>query len=305
MICSEEKRLANQTNALKSTGPQTPEGKARSSKNAVKHGLTSAAVILPDEEHERQLFDDLLTSLFQDIAPKGALQETLTFKLAINNWRWRRVLRYELGATKTGTVAVEEWREKQRELVELSQKYADLFNERAIKDWKHTDDLKADFDVAEDLLVALSQPDLLEAPRENLIILLFREAEEAGLNTKRLPKVLGKGRFREIMLSRIEPEDAQQIFEALCKEWNLKPEDCWQKLRCKVKQNRENARVAYERRFRDEEQVKLQASLPSKDNLEKVMRYEAHLSRELNRTLEQLEKTRHMNIGKNEPKMEP
>jgi hypothetical protein len=70
-MSTEEKLLANQQNALQSTGPRTPEGKARSSGNALRHGLTSKAVVLPGEERERDLFEALASSLFEDIKPKG------------------------------------------------------------------------------------------------------------------------------------------------------------------------------------------------------------------------------------------
>jgi hypothetical protein len=36
---------ANQLNAQKSTGPRTPDGKARSSQSALKHGLTAKTLL--------------------------------------------------------------------------------------------------------------------------------------------------------------------------------------------------------------------------------------------------------------------
>jgi hypothetical protein len=43
---------ANRRNALKSTGPTTPEGKERSRRNAVRHGLTAETVIAVLENSE-------------------------------------------------------------------------------------------------------------------------------------------------------------------------------------------------------------------------------------------------------------
>src|ERR1700730_14363868 len=39
-MCSEKQQLANQANALKSTGPKTAQGKAAARRNALKHGMT-------------------------------------------------------------------------------------------------------------------------------------------------------------------------------------------------------------------------------------------------------------------------
>jgi hypothetical protein len=43
---------ANRRNAQASTGPRTPEGKAASSANATRHGLSAAFRVLPNENQE-------------------------------------------------------------------------------------------------------------------------------------------------------------------------------------------------------------------------------------------------------------
>ncbi|MBL8223542.1 MAG: hypothetical protein JNL62_30200, partial [Bryobacterales bacterium] len=49
----------NRINSQKSTGPRTPEGKQRSSENAVKHGIYTSSIVLPGESAEefRKLLD--------------------------------------------------------------------------------------------------------------------------------------------------------------------------------------------------------------------------------------------------------
>ena len=41
---------ANRLNVQKSTGPRTPEGKAASSSNALKHGMDAASIVIPGED---------------------------------------------------------------------------------------------------------------------------------------------------------------------------------------------------------------------------------------------------------------
>jgi len=47
---SEARNIANINNAQHSTGPRTEEGKAASSLNSLKHGLTAKTVLLPGED---------------------------------------------------------------------------------------------------------------------------------------------------------------------------------------------------------------------------------------------------------------
>jgi len=50
----------------KSTGPRTPEGKAISSQNALKHGLCARDVVLKDDQ-EREEFAKLQTDLAAEL----------------------------------------------------------------------------------------------------------------------------------------------------------------------------------------------------------------------------------------------
>src|SRR5664280_3476606 len=49
-ISCEDRRAINRRNAASSTGPKTPEGKARARANAVKHGLRAETLALACED---------------------------------------------------------------------------------------------------------------------------------------------------------------------------------------------------------------------------------------------------------------
>lgn len=95
MAPSAARQTANAANARLSTGPRTPEGKARSSENALKHGLTAKDIIIGPEDREE--FDELLAGLQADVAPQGALQQTLFDELVASAWNLRRIRRMETG----------------------------------------------------------------------------------------------------------------------------------------------------------------------------------------------------------------
>jgi hypothetical protein len=51
-MTSDRQTEANRRNALLSTGPKTPEGKAIAALNALKHGLLSRDALLPGEDED-------------------------------------------------------------------------------------------------------------------------------------------------------------------------------------------------------------------------------------------------------------
>lgn len=89
--------------ATKSTGPRTQGGKARSSSNAIKHGLTATTTILEHESQEE--LDALRTSLLASLCPRGHLEALLAERTVLLAWRLRRFGRVE---TSTMTTAMQD-----------------------------------------------------------------------------------------------------------------------------------------------------------------------------------------------------
>jgi hypothetical protein len=79
---------ANRRNALQSTGPTTPEGKERSRRNALRHGLTAETVIAALEDAEDyQAFE---AAVIADYDAESAVERELVLRLASVLWRLRR-----------------------------------------------------------------------------------------------------------------------------------------------------------------------------------------------------------------------
>jgi len=93
MSASAARQIANTANAQLSTGPRTPEGKASSSQNARKHGLTASELVIGPEDSEE--FGALLADYQSDVAPQGAIQQTLFDDLVAAAWNLRRIRRME------------------------------------------------------------------------------------------------------------------------------------------------------------------------------------------------------------------
>src|SRR4051794_9188635 len=86
---------ANRRNSRRSTGPSTEEGKQRSRRNAVRHGLTAETVIgaLEDEE-DYKAFEAAVTA---DYDAQSAVERELVLRLASLLWRIRRATAMETG----------------------------------------------------------------------------------------------------------------------------------------------------------------------------------------------------------------
>jgi hypothetical protein len=76
-------------NGAMSHGPATPEGRARSSRNSLRHGFTAKAVVL--EAESRQEYQALLDSFLDRFRPADAVEQELVETMAAARWRLRRL----------------------------------------------------------------------------------------------------------------------------------------------------------------------------------------------------------------------
>lgn len=110
-MSSAKQIAANRENARRSTGPKTLAGKTTSSRNALKHGLLSAQMLLPDEDPKE--LSALAEAIHEQLAPEGEMEQALADRVVACLWRLRRVhqvegslFRYAIGTRRQDGSAV-------------------------------------------------------------------------------------------------------------------------------------------------------------------------------------------------------
>ena len=99
-MASEAQRKANRENANLSTGPKTESGKAKSSLNAVKTGLTGRTVLLPTDDAEA--YQRHVLRFFGEWKPETEAEHALVQSLADTEWRLLRIPTLEAGIYAIG-----------------------------------------------------------------------------------------------------------------------------------------------------------------------------------------------------------
>ena len=100
VVRATKRSVTARANGAKSRGPATPAGRARSSRNSVRHGLAApslsppaslppASIVLPAES--RKDFQILLDSYHAQFAPASGVEIELVQAMAATRWRLRRL----------------------------------------------------------------------------------------------------------------------------------------------------------------------------------------------------------------------
>jgi uncharacterized membrane protein len=94
-MATERQIAANRRNAVKSIGPRTMQGKRRSRRNAMTHGLTAETVVPVLDDRDQ--YDALEAALKADYRPRSVIEHQLVARLASLLWRLRRASSIETG----------------------------------------------------------------------------------------------------------------------------------------------------------------------------------------------------------------
>jgi hypothetical protein len=94
---------ANRSNAKKSTGPNTPEGKDKVRFNSLVHGLRAESAVIPGEDQDK--FDQHLAQLSAAWMPQDVMEKSLVEQIAVTQWKLARIDRSEAKMYAEGAMA--------------------------------------------------------------------------------------------------------------------------------------------------------------------------------------------------------
>lgn len=275
---SQRKLIANRKNALLSTGPKTQRGKSYSRCNALKHGLFLQHL---EELHIRDedpaSFSRLHCHFLNELQPVGALEEIEVERIAICQWRLMRAWRYENAEIRLG-----------QERIKKLRGWRFLRDPRA--DWSPIKQAISDLEAEEQKIESSGEaPDkVLEGVRRDWGP-FYEEAEErARAEAPEIAQRIAKGRA-------ISVEEAERLLK---EDPHAQPEYARfivLTTRCIAAESFSALKMPGTEEIRSAEIA--QQSIPHRDSLDRIMRYEASIERSLNRAYDRLERLQRRRLG--------
>ncbi len=293
MTVSRKQLEANKKNAQKG-GVKTQEGKAIVKFNALKHGLLAkeVAVTVGEGAENPQEFNALLEDLKAQLVPEGTLEEMLVEKVAVAYWRLRRAYRYEVGLIRK----------------KLDTATDNFYNKTSWEDKKLN---KPDEEIDKEIE---HQKEGIEYWKKDR-----RDLSKMYKGGKSLEEIYDWEENWEILydkVSELVPDEAldddetwtKQLREFLNKNKDWSDEDIWLALIeiCDEKVRECTEEIVSLKKQKEKNRLKLQVikklgSIPSKDELDRLLRYEGAIERQLYKAMNQLERLQRMRAGDNVP----
>lgn len=306
------KTEANRQNALQSTGPGTPVGKAVSSMNAVKHGILSKALVIREGEGKESLeeLSQIRQAGFDHYLPIGPLEEMLVDRIVTCFWRMRRVIAFETGAIRQQLDSITDRRRfsRENEFDVATQVVVNTGMDNAYRSFMNSTSLGLEA-IVKKLKAArdsISKEGEISHESANEIIQTCGYFHgQTPLTAAQLAIILEEGDLERIgkfsncvrqylinkKLLDNRAKDPKKILKVLLTDILDQTIRTVKKRLVEVK--RQEAL--------EDQAAKLAAHIPKQSDIDKICRYEAHLERQLSRAMDQLEKLQRMRSGEKTP----
>lgn len=252
-----------------STGPKTVAGKRRSRINATKHGIFSRSLILDGES--RSDFDRVFCDCVIQFQPQGPIEEYLVEQLAIQMWRRTRVLRAETS---------------------LISRSPAFMGGRPESDLPNSYSLRTSCELGS--VPIKTRVDLLENAAEQMND-LWRAVEARGFDFEKDASVIRSvyGRLEDHPSK--QPNGSSLLWAVLIIEsnlWDLSFKNYVKKLVIDLIQAERDRfyYLAVEEKKKELTFASHSALILGETDLDRILRYETHISREFDRVLSQLER---------------
>jgi len=268
-------------------GPATQEGKEVVKWNATQHGIRSPAPVVPGVEKAED-WEDHRDGVLESLQPEGHLELVLAERAALLSWRLNRVIRYE-----TETIALYQERVED-----------DLARQRRFESGPdHPEAVRNNAKSARDdhsLLKRFAKMEgdkpLSASDADSVIWDAIDCADKVAEGEVDPEELLGS-----VSVSGLPDSDSWEgykgwtaglvraVIEAVAQATDEEPEELLEAAIRSAKWKAERSKLEAEKVERDLRNMARERLLPDEKILEKVGRYEAHLSRGLFKALHELE----------------
>ena len=196
--------------------------------------------------------------------------------------------------------ATENW-ERQEEQKRSSSEGLLISVTSGTKRWQSTKELEESLRSLRSQLTALKSQEPLEADPEMWRRVFFIAAEQYEVATAEisgLEKIWAKDQRESGFLEpsgwedhvEATPQEVQLVLEAACRELNVSQDEIWKEIEELVQAEYDEADHNLSQRLLELDRIRMLASLPDNASQTKVERYEAHIWRQFNKTLHELQR---------------
>ena len=266
-------------------GPNTQAGKEVARWNATRHGIRSPAPVVPGLEKVED-WEEHRDGVLESLSPEGHLELVLAERVALLSWRLHRVTRYEQETIALSQEKVEE------DLLKERQSFSRSASESA-----HPQDVRVLHEVATKIhrllkrLLALQGKKRLSSEDAGSVLLEVWEQvdEEVELEKLEIPGIPQAALDPDLLLEYDFPWNVSLVRESISVIAQAAGETPEKLLEAATKEAHLKVIQAKSRAEEVERNMSRERLLPDETTLQKIARYEAHLSRGLYQALHELE----------------